>query len=125
MVLRELSRCSRRPPPPELVQLSHSWLRRWPPRILLVMCLALVCLLPPSSAGSTANPIPAENQLPGSESWRLGQPGFQQSVDTVGQIQGYASATSVARGESINFFVTVSPRQQFVVDFYRMGWYGG
>jgi hypothetical protein len=45
--------------------------------------------------------------------------------DTDRQIKGYASATSVAKGESITFFVTVNPSQDFAMDIFRMGWYGG
>ncbi|MGB9150687.1 MAG: N,N-dimethylformamidase beta subunit family domain-containing protein [Burkholderiales bacterium] len=40
------------------------------------------------------------------------------------EIEGYASATSVARGGTINFYVhTVS--KSYTLDVYRVGWYGG
>lgn len=40
------------------------------------------------------------------------------------EIEGYASATSINRGETINFYVnTSSPTYDLYV--YRMGWYGG
>ena len=51
--------------------------------------------------------------------------GFLRSDDTNRQIQGYASATSVNKGGSISFAVTVNPVQNFTADIYRMGWYRG
>ncbi len=40
------------------------------------------------------------------------------------EIEGYASATSINRGESIQFYVnTASPTYDMYI--YRMGWYGG
>ena len=70
------------------------------------------------------SPVVLENQQPGSGNWSmfpLGQP-----ADDVGkQIKGYASATSVNLGESITFYVTVNPAQQYTMDVYRMGWYQG
>src|SRR5438552_11185598 len=68
------------------------------------------------------NPIVTENQLTGSNGWRLG--GLV-SDDTTGQIKGYASATSVNQGESLTFSVTVNPAQTYTIDIYRIGWYGG
>jgi len=70
------------------------------------------------------SPVVLENQQPGSGNWSmfpLGQP-----ADDVGkQIKGYASATSVNKGESITFYVTATPAQQYTMDVYRMGWYQG
>ena len=46
------------------------------------------------------------------------------SPATKREIEGYASATSVAAGGTIRLFVnTASPR--FAIDVYRLGWYGG
>ena len=40
------------------------------------------------------------------------------------EIEGYASATSVDRGESLDLYVnTIDPT--YTVSFYRIGWYGG
>ncbi|NEX63304.1 N,N-dimethylformamidase beta subunit family domain-containing protein [Noviherbaspirillum galbum] len=41
-----------------------------------------------------------------------------------GQIEGYASATSVGRGESIELFVNTS-EPHYSMSIYRIGWYGG
>src|SRR5437867_3640866 len=69
------------------------------------------------------NPVVLENQQPGSDQWRLNLPGFQEADDATGQIKGYASATSVNKGQPITFFVTVNPAQTYTIDVYRMGWY--
>jgi len=66
-----------------------------------------------------------ENQQPGSGNWQMLLSGFQPADDTVKQIKGYASATSVNKGESITFYVTVTPAQNYTLDVYRMGWYQG
>ena len=71
------------------------------------------------------NPVVAENQLPGTSAWQIGGAGFRISDDAGGQIKGYASATSVNKGEPISFHISVNPAQSFTADIYRMGWYGG
>jgi hypothetical protein len=41
-----------------------------------------------------------------------------------GEIEGYASATSVGRGDSIRLYVsTIEPT--YTIEVYRIGWYGG
>jgi hypothetical protein len=74
---------------------------------------------------SERNPIVVENQQAGSSDWRLGQPGYSVADNATGQIKGYASATSVNKGEQIDFHVTVNPAQGYTIDVYRMGWYDG
>ena len=69
-----------------------------------------------------ANPIVTENQLAGSSAWQFTGP---VSDDATGQVQGYASATSVSQTQSITFYVTVNPVQTYSIDFYRIGWYAG
>ncbi|HKW95364.1 MAG TPA: N,N-dimethylformamidase beta subunit family domain-containing protein, partial [Methylomirabilota bacterium] len=64
------------------------------------------------------NPTVVENERPGSPDWEITTPA------RAGEIEGYASRTSVNRGESIALFVsTVEPR--YTIDVFRMGWYGG
>jgi hypothetical protein len=71
------------------------------------------------------NPTRAENRLPGSGDWRIGA-GDTVAADDLGrQICGYASATSVNLGESIDFHVSTAPARAFTVDVYRLGWYAG
>lgn len=65
-----------------------------------------------------ANPIIEENQRPGTRQWDLTDSARER------EIEGYASATSVAAGQSISLLVsTRDPR--FRVSIYRLGWYGG
>lgn len=73
----------------------------------------------------TANPIVTENQQPGSSAWQIPQTGYTLAGDGTGQIKGYASATSVNKGGTIDLYVSVNPAQQYTIDVYRMGWYGG
>src|SRR5438094_7640904 len=68
------------------------------------------------------NLVQIENQNPGTADWQLGG---SQADDINNQIKGYASATSVAIGSSINFSVTVNPAQSYDINVYRIGWYGG
>jgi hypothetical protein len=89
----------------------------------LVLALALVgCdggrLSIPGLRPIAGNPTVLENQKEGSPDWEIGAPAEAR------EIEGYASATSVERGEAIDLFVsTANPR--YAVDVFRMGWYGG
>ena len=95
-------------------------------RILLsfVIPVLMGTALTPGSARSQciANPIVCENQQPGTDAWRIDGP---ISGDVDAEIQGYASATSVDLGGSIDFHVTVEGGNTWVIEIYRMGWYGG
>lgn len=72
----------------------------------------------PGHGPAASNPTRLENQRQGSPDWEITAPADHR------EIEGYASATSVNRGEAIEFFVsTVDPG--YVVDVFRMGWYGG
>jgi N,N-dimethylformamidase beta subunit-like, C-terminal/Malectin domain/Abnormal spindle-like microcephaly-assoc'd, ASPM-SPD-2-Hydin len=77
------------------------------------------------TAAAPSNPIVVENQQPGSTGWQIGGTGFQIANDASKQIKGYASATSINKGGSLDLFVTVNPAQTFTIDVYRLGWYGG
>jgi hypothetical protein len=64
--------------------------------------------------------IQLENNKPGDSSWQI----TNWAVDLKSGIEGFASAASINRGESISFFVnTADP--SFTMDIFRMGWYGG
>jgi hypothetical protein len=73
-------------------------------------------------AAAASNPVVIENQQAGSQGWKLGS---LVSDDVNGQIQGYASASSVLQGGSLTLYVTVNPAQTYTIDFYRIGWYNG
>jgi hypothetical protein len=101
---------------------------QWLPVARTVLFLGL--LLPSTVEKALAGPPPgaiptgksaaimAENALPGTSSWRITYPAAHH------EIEGFASATSVDHGHSINLFVnTAAPR--YSITIYRMGWYGG
>src|SRR2546430_13876641 len=80
-------------------------------------------VLAPAAAGPTltaaaANPIVTENQETRTTAWQIGA---QPANDTIGQIKGYASATSGSQNQSITFYVSVYPPQTYSIDFYRIG----
>ncbi|MGW1169713.1 N,N-dimethylformamidase beta subunit family domain-containing protein [Streptomyces sp. NPDC002550] len=51
--------------------------------------------------------------------------GPRSADDVHRQIKGFASPGAVAPGETIDFRITVDPPQEFSVDIYRIGHYGG
>ncbi|MEO6026533.1 MAG: N,N-dimethylformamidase beta subunit family domain-containing protein, partial [Candidatus Binatia bacterium] len=69
--------------------------------------------------------ITAENHKPGTDEWQFWRYGWARTDDTTEQVKGYASATSVNRGEPITLFVSVDTPQTYAIDVYRIGWYGG
>src|SRR6267378_5650383 len=92
------------------------------PAVVLLGLLASsvpAALLPVVAAN---NPIVTENQEAGSSGWQLGS---RVAYDSVQQIKGYGSATSVPQGGSLTLYVTVNPVQTYSIDIYRVGWYGG
>src|SRR5439155_12199090 len=94
-------------------------------RLLLGLLLIAVALTGRNSSGlakAADNPIVIENQQPGSSGWQLT---LNSASDATGQIKGYASATSVNKGQSITFYVSVNPAQTYSIDIYRIGWYQG
>ncbi len=62
-------------------------------------------------------PVPSGEYL----NWRPNAPRFTPVDDRGQQIKGYASATSVGLGESIDFHVSVRPAQKFTVKVFRLG----
>ena len=68
------------------------------------------------------NPIPAENQRPGTRSWintNASVDGNRRSTD----IEGFCSKLSYRGGELLQ--ISVSSSAPFIVEFYRLGFYGG
>jgi hypothetical protein len=69
------------------------------------------------------SPVAIENQQPGTGNWAMWMGGMP--ADDVGkQIKGYASATSVNKGDSITFYVSATA-PTYTIDVYRMGYYQG
>jgi hypothetical protein len=67
---------------------------------------------------NSGNVITRENAKPGDPSWVLTNPATQH------EIEGFASATSVNRGQTISFFVSTKD-PKYTIEIYRTGWYGG
>ncbi|BAZ42139.1 Ig domain protein group 1 domain protein [Calothrix sp. NIES-4101] len=64
------------------------------------------------------NPIIIENIKPGTKDWQLTNPARNR------EIEGYASLTSVNRGDKIKLFVNTKD-PGYTIEMYRMGWYQG
>lgn len=84
------------------------------------------CAAPPDGAheergaarsGRTAG-IAAENRRAGDRGWELSNPATEH------EIEGYASAASVAAGDSLGLHVSTRSGR-FDTRIYRLGWYGG
>ncbi|MDO8432904.1 MAG: hypothetical protein Q7S58_10905 [Candidatus Binatus sp.] len=83
----------------------------------LLVCV-IVLYFQQVTLAQSQNPIQLENAKTGTTAWRLSNPA------TTRQIEGYASANSINRGDSISFFAnTADPT--FTLEVFRMGWYGG
>jgi hypothetical protein len=70
------------------------------------------------AARRRSNPIIAENQMPGTRDWLP----FPYASNH--EIEGYASAASVAPGRRIRIFVNTA-EPTFQLEVFRLGWYGG
>jgi hypothetical protein len=70
------------------------------------------------------SPVTLENRAVGQPWWPPRDP-RRDADDHHRQIQGYASATSVAPGESIDFHVAVNPAGRYRISLHRLGWYAG
>src|SRR6267154_6469436 len=90
---------------------------------IFLYLVAVTGLLVSPAHGQASNPIMVENQQPGTSQWRI--PFGSAATDSGGEIKGYASATSINKGDNITFYVSVNPAQTYTIDVYRMGWYQG
>ena len=104
---------------------TAKWVKLGSLFIGLIALIGLGSLLTVHTLFAATNPIIAENQNPGTTDWRINYNIGTFSSDTNGEIKGYASATSVNKGDSINLHVSVNPAQTYAIDVFRMGWYGG
>jgi hypothetical protein len=66
------------------------------------------------------NSIYIENQKPGTVAWKIAD--TNQAFD---EIVGYASATSVNKGGTLDIKVSLRQAGQFTIDVFRIGYYGG
>jgi Domain of unknown function (DUF4347)/Domain of unknown function (DUF4082) len=65
------------------------------------------------------NAIVRENQKTGTTGWRLS------NVATNNEISGYASATSVNKGQAISLKISLAQAGQYKLDVFRLGYYAG
>lgn len=93
--------------------------RRWSIPAFLIATSVHTCwfLFLCSIPALSASPVEIENTRPGDSTWVLTNPADR-------EIEGYASETSVNRGETIRFFISTSD-PSYTIEIYRMGWYGG
>ncbi|MBG6078266.1 N,N-dimethylformamidase beta subunit family domain-containing protein, partial [Polaromonas sp. CG_9.11] len=84
-------------------------------RLSSIFCLFWLCC---NFVWAQQNVIQTENSKPGSPDWEITAPSSTPTVE------GYASHTSVNRGETIRFFVNTSA-PTYTLAIYRMGWYAG
>jgi hypothetical protein len=97
-------------------------------------------MIPMTGFGSPATQkrtgrIAEENSRPGTVEWQLQFTGFDTPVTMASypmvrylrsrSIEGFVSKTSLYPGESIDFKVSMDPPGKFLIDIYRMGYYGG
>ncbi|MER5384301.1 N,N-dimethylformamidase beta subunit family domain-containing protein [Streptomyces sp. NPDC002688] len=78
----------------------------------------------PPHPATGASRIPGPRSTPGARA-RSGTGGPRSADDVHRQIKGFTATGAAAPGESIDFHVTVDPPQEFSVDIYRIGHYGG
>ncbi|WP_461045874.1 N,N-dimethylformamidase beta subunit family domain-containing protein [Terrabacter koreensis] len=71
------------------------------------------------------NRVTTENRRPGDTRWRLPWAGYTLADDAAKQVKGYASATSVNVGGTIDLKVSVSAPGSVAYHVFRLGWYGG
>src|SRR2546421_5146974 len=80
--------------------------------------------LAPKRALAASNPITIENAQPGSTGWQFDTDSTGGPLQAANhEIEGYASATSVNKGNQISFMVSLSSSAQYTMNIYRMGYY--
>src|SRR3954469_5643661 len=90
-------------------------------RFLFASLLALAAVSRAhASCTAPANPVEAENCLPGSppSEWNIAGDG-----DT--SIEGFTTEFSVNKGETVSFKVNSPSTARWHIDVYRLGFYGG
>lgn len=95
--------------------------------VMSVLLVGYISIITPTAGASHVlslqpvrhpNSIQIENARPGTGAWRLTSPARAH------EIEGFASRTSIDRGEPITFYIsTIAP--QYDIEIYRMGWYDG
>jgi hypothetical protein len=81
-------------------------------------------LLPLGCATRRSPLIVEENAKPGTSDWILTNTRAVQKCRCP-WVEGYCSKTSLRAGETLEIKVSTNPESPFVIDLYRMGYYGG
>jgi hypothetical protein len=89
--------------------------------VAVCACLLVVASSAIAPASAAANPLQDENANPGDSYWTaaLSDPAASPAIE------GYAGATSVRPGGSIDFHVSTSAANRYRIEISRLGWYGG
>ncbi len=92
-------------------------------------------LAQPIKAASKDNRIVEENKKPGTVEWQLRYHTFDDPISLTSYplnrrvrhsaLEGYGSVTSALPGDTIDLMVSMKPAGSFLLDIYRMGYYGG
>jgi hypothetical protein len=82
---------------------------------------AVVQATPVPRACSTGNAIVLENCYPGNNPWNA----RNTATISAGGIEGFATAQSINRGDSVDLKVNSADGSTFRVEIYRTGYYGG
>jgi hypothetical protein len=70
--------------------------------------------------------IRSENEKPGGTDWLLANTRIDPKTKyRCPWIEGYCSHTSIRAGETLAIMVSTNPASPFVIDLYRLGYYGG
>jgi N,N-dimethylformamidase beta subunit-like protein len=86
--------------------------------------LSAVAALTPASFGA-ATRIRDENEKPGTTEWLLTNARTDASKIRCPWIEGYCNKTSVKAGDTLEIKVSTNPAGRFMLDIYRLGYYGG
>src|SRR5215470_17107541 len=78
--------------------------------------------LPVRAVDCTVNPIPCENQLPGTDPSVWDTPNGDAGSPN---LQGFATDISVNAGQTISFKINSGSLSHYAIDIYRMGYYQG
>jgi hypothetical protein len=76
---------------------------------------------PSARSCSTGNAVVVENCYPGNTTWQV----VNSSQVSAGGIEGFATAQSVNRGNSVDLKVNAPAGSTFRIEVYRTGYYGG
>ena len=88
-------------------------------RPLAASVVLFVCCIATARASCTGNPVYCENQNAGTTDWQLNT----NSTYSAQILSGYASHPSVARGQTISFYIR-SPAP-YTIQIFRLGYYNG